>query len=68
VTIASWPEPPKAWQDSQLEKRFERLQEMIVAVRNIRAVYKISPATPLQLFLRCETSVADDMQNVAGQF
>ncbi|QDU14241.1 Valine--tRNA ligase [Gimesia maris] len=68
IMIAAWPEPPKDWQDPQLEKRFERLQEMIVAVRNIRAVYKISPAVPLQLFLRCESSVADDMQNVAGQF
>ncbi|MFK7777264.1 MAG: class I tRNA ligase family protein, partial [Gimesia sp.] len=68
VTIAAWPEPPQAWQDPSLEKRFERLQEMIVAVRNIRAVYKISPATPLKLFLRCEASVADDMQNVASQF
>ncbi|MCA9015539.1 MAG: valine--tRNA ligase, partial [Planctomycetaceae bacterium] len=68
VMIAPWPEPPQSWQDSQLEKRFERLQEMIVAVRNIRAIYKISPATPLQLFLRCEASVADDMQNVSGQF
>ncbi|WP_417389188.1 valine--tRNA ligase [Gimesia sp.] len=68
IMIASWPEPPQEWQDPQLEKRFERLQEMIVAVRNIRAVYKISPAVPLQLFLRCESGVADDMQNVAGQF
>uniref|UniRef100_UPI00263A1E29 valine--tRNA ligase n=1 Tax=uncultured Gimesia sp. TaxID=1678688 RepID=UPI00263A1E29 len=68
VTVASWPELPQTWQDPALEKRFERLQEMIVAVRNIRAVYKISPATPLQLFLRCEPNIADDMQNVASQF
>ena len=68
VTVATWPEPPQTWQDPALEKRFERLQEMIVAVRNIRAVYKISPATPLQLFLRCEPNIADDMQNVASQF
>ena len=68
IMIAAWPEPQQEWQDPQLEKRFERLQEMIVAVRNIRAVYKISPAVPLQLFLRCESGVADDMQNVAGQF
>ncbi|MAX40193.1 valine--tRNA ligase [Gimesia sp.] len=68
IMIAAWPEPPQEWQDPQLEKRFERLQEMIVAVRNIRAVYKISPAVPLQLFLRCESGVADDMQNIAGQF
>lgn len=68
IMIAAWPEPPQSWQDPQLEKRFERLQEMIVAVRNIRAVYKISPATPLKLFLKCESGIADDMQNVAGQF
>ncbi len=68
VTISDWPAPPQSWQDPSLEKRFERLQEMIVAVRNIRAVYKISPSVPLQLFLRCESSIADDMQNIAGQF
>ena len=36
--------------DHALERRFERLQDTIVAVRNVRALYKISPKdTPKNL-------------------
>ena len=66
--IAPWPEPPKEWQDKPLEARFERLQETIIAVRNIRGLYKISPKTPLKLYMQCKADVADDMQSIAGQF
>ena len=68
IIVAPWPEPPTAWKDADLEKRFERLQEIIVAVRNIRAVYGIAPGTPIKLHLRCADDVAADMQSVAGQF
>ncbi len=68
VTIAAWPQPPAEWRDRSLESRFERLQETIVAVRNVRAVYGIPPSTPLKLSMRCGAGVAADMQDVAGQF
>jgi len=66
--IARWPEIPSAWQNPPLEKRFERLQETIIAVRNVRAVYGIPPNAVVKLFLKAAPDVADDMQNVAGQF
>jgi valyl-tRNA synthetase len=66
--IAPWPDPPREWQDKMLEARFERLQETIIAVRNIRGMYKISPKTPLKLYMQCKADVAGDMQSVAGQF
>lgn len=66
--IAAWPTPPTEWQNQQLEARFERLQETIVAVRNIRGLYKISPKTPLKLYMQCEAEVAGDMEAIAGQF
>ena len=68
VMIAAWPEPPKAWLDAGLEKRFETLQELIVSVRNIRAHYKISPKEPLKLYLQCADDVAADVQSVESQF
>jgi valyl-tRNA synthetase len=68
VMIAAWPEPPQAWQDAGLEKRFETLQELIVSVRNIRAHYKISPKEPLKLYLQCADDVAADVQSVESQF
>lgn len=68
VMIAAWPELPAEHCDATLEKRFERLQEIIVAVRNVRALYKISPKEPLKLFMRCSPEVAEQMQAVADQF
>ena len=67
VMIAAWPELPKTWQDESLEKRFERLQELIVSVRNIRAHYKISPKESLKLYLQCSEDVASDVDSVASQ-
>lgn len=68
VMIAAWPDCADFTVDAGLEKRFERLQETIVAVRNVRSLYKISPKEPLKLFIRCTPEVADQMQAVADQF
>jgi valyl-tRNA synthetase len=68
VMIAAWPELPESLQDDALEGRFARLQETVIAVRNIRAVYKISPSQPLQLHLKCETEVANELRGCADQF
>jgi valyl-tRNA synthetase len=68
VMIAAWPDLSDNRCDPALEKRFERLQEIIVAVRNVRGLYKISPKEPLKLFMRCEPEVAAQMHAVADQF
>ncbi|QDU80310.1 Valine--tRNA ligase [Polystyrenella longa] len=68
VMQAAWPEFPTEWIDTQLESRFVRLQEVIVAIRNVRAIYNIPPSTELTLLMRCEDLVASDMQNVSEQF
>ena len=62
------PKVPAAWQDASLEKRFARLQETIVAVRNVRAIYNIPPSKQVRLLVRASADVASDMQNVSGQF
>jgi len=66
--IASWPELPASLQDENLEDRFSRLQETVVAVRNIRAVYGIGPNVPVKLFMKCERGVAEELQVCADQF
>jgi valyl-tRNA synthetase len=66
--VAPWPEVPASWRNADLESRFSRLQETIIAVRNVRAVYNISPGTPLKLALRCAEDLVGPMQEVAGQF
>ena len=59
---------PDSLISEELEGRFERLQETIVAVRNIRGQYKISPKEPLKLFMKCSPEIADQMKAVADQF
>jgi valyl-tRNA synthetase len=66
--IAPWPQVPESWQNPALEKRFERLQEIIAAVRNVRAIYNIAPGTPVPLLMRASSEVAGEMQSVATQF
>ena len=68
VMIAPWPDMPLHVIDAALEKRFERLQETIVAVRNVRSVYGIAPGAPLKLFMRCAPDVAEQLKAVASQF
>lgn len=68
VMIAAWPALRTDLISEELEARFERLQQTIVAVRNIRAQYKISPKEPLKLFMKCAPEVADQMHAVAEQF
>jgi valyl-tRNA synthetase len=66
--IAAWPELPSSWRDDALEARFGRLQDTIVAVRNVRAIYNIPPGTPIQLMIRAPENIAGALQNVASQF
>ena len=68
VMLAAWPCLPARLQDESLEGRFNRLQETVIAVRNIRAVYCISPVEPIKLHLRCSTGVAAELSSCADQF
>jgi len=68
IMRAEWLDLPEQWQDEALEGRFERLQEIIVAVRNVRSTYNIPRSTQLSLSVRCSDRVVDDLEAVAGQF
>jgi valyl-tRNA synthetase len=65
---APWTELPSEWRDATLEQRFQRLQDTIVAVRNVRAVYGIDGKIELSLHIRCQPDVAEELQSVAAQF
>ncbi|MBS0260541.1 MAG: valine--tRNA ligase [Planctomycetes bacterium] len=66
--IAAWPTLPEEWRNQSLESRFERLQEIIVAVRNVRAMYRIEDRVELALHVRCQPEVAVQLNDVASQF
>jgi valyl-tRNA synthetase len=68
VMTAAWPQLPTEWIDESLERRFERLQQTINAVRNVRSVYNIAPGAQLKLFMRCTPDVAAQLEAVTEQF
>jgi valyl-tRNA synthetase len=68
VMIASWPELDDSLQDAGLESRFARLQETVVAVRNIRAVYGIASNVPINLHVKCTEDIAAEFTDCADQF
>src|SRR5262245_377880 len=65
VTIAPWPEFPTAWQDAGMEQRIARIQDLVGAVREVRNRYTIDNRTPLDVFLRCGETVAEDFRQLA---
>ena len=68
VIIANWPAGLEHWRDELLESRFQRLQDLIVAVRNVRGTYNISPAVNVSISIRCSAEIASDLNQVLSQF
>jgi valyl-tRNA synthetase len=66
--IAPWPAGLDGFKQLALERRFARLQETIVAVRNLRGVYNISAQATVDVFLRCDGETAGDLEAVKEQF
>ena len=68
IIVASWPTGLDHWRDTALESRFQRLQELIVAVRNVRGTYNISPAVAVAVSVRCSPQIASDLNDVKAPF
>jgi valyl-tRNA synthetase len=66
--VAPWPHGIESWKQPALEARFQRLQDTIVAVRNLRGLYDVSPAATVEVAIKCRDEVADDLRQVAGPF
>jgi valyl-tRNA synthetase len=64
VVVAPWPALPAAWQDPAMEQRIARMQDLVRAVREVRNRYQIDKA-PLDVFVRCGRSVAEDFRALA---
>ena len=59
VMLAPWPECDPMRQDAEIEAQFARFQEVLRAVRDIRARQGVAPKTPLAFAVRCDAAVAD---------
>ncbi len=49
ISVAAWPASRAEWEDVEVETRVAELQELIGAVRAIRAEYGVQPGTPVSL-------------------
>lgn len=68
IIVAPWPTGLNPWQDQALEARFQRLQNLIIAVRNVRGTYNISPAVTVSVLVKCSAEIAADLKQVQVQF
>jgi valyl-tRNA synthetase len=59
VMRAAWPESDPARQDAEIEAQFARFQEVLRAVRDIRARQGVAPKTSLRFSVRCDVAVGD---------
>jgi valyl-tRNA synthetase len=62
VVIAPWPELPASWKDPAMEHRIARMQELVRIVREVRNRYNIDAKTILDVFVRCDETVAGDFR------
>src|SRR5579885_854783 len=64
VVIAPWPNLPESWRDAAMETRIGRMQELIRAVREVRNRYNVDQKTPLDAFVRCSETIAEDFRTL----
>src|SRR5205085_724283 len=65
VVIAAWPSFPPEWQDTAVEQRIGRMQELVRSVREVRNRYNLEPRSPLDVFVRSSAAVAADFHALA---
>jgi valyl-tRNA synthetase len=68
IMRAPWPEADIARQDVEIEAQFARFQEVLRAVRDIRARQGVAPKTELRFSVRCEADVADLLRPMCPYF
>jgi valyl-tRNA synthetase len=64
VVIAPWPELPASWKDAETGRRMARMQELVRIVREIRNRYTVDARTNLDVYVRCNSAVADDFRTL----
>jgi valyl-tRNA synthetase len=64
---ASWPKARSAWFDAEAERRIAFLQEIVVAVRNLRVENGIPPGKKVPLTVRGSAEQLDLIESLAEQ-
>src|SRR5258706_1966903 len=67
LALAAWPKAKKAWFDAEAERRIAFLQELVIAVRNLRAENKIPPGKPVPVAMRGSTEQLDLVESLRSR-
>ncbi len=67
LATAAWPRARKAWFDAETERQVGFLQELVVAVRNLRAENKVAPGRTVTVIVRGEPAQLDLVEKLAEQ-
>ncbi len=67
LALASWPKAKKAWFDATAEREVGFLQDVVVAVRNLRAEQKIAPGKSVPVVVRGSDEQLDLLERLQGQ-
>ncbi|MEN6451936.1 MAG: valine--tRNA ligase [Thermoguttaceae bacterium] len=68
IMVAPWPESDPARRDPEIEAQFGRFQEVLRAVRDIRARQGVAPKTPLRFSVRCDAATANLLDPMKDYF
>jgi valyl-tRNA synthetase len=66
--VAPWPEADPARQDPEIEAQFARFQDVLRAVRDIRARQGVTPKAPIAFSVRCDAPIAELLRPLEPYF
>jgi valyl-tRNA synthetase len=67
LATAAWPKAKKAWFDAEAEREVTFLQDIVVAVRNLRVESKIAPGKPVPVVVRGDRAQLDLLKKLESQ-
>ncbi len=67
LALAAWPRAKRSWFDAEAERQVGYLQELVVAVRNLRAENKVGPGRLVPVVVRGSADQLDLVERLAEQ-
>ena len=67
LALASWPKAKKSWFDAGVEREVAFLQDVVVAVRNLRVEQKIAPGKSVPVVVRGTPEQLDLLERLQSQ-
>jgi valyl-tRNA synthetase len=67
LALASWPVAKRAWFDAEAERQIAFVQELVVAVRNLRAENNLPPGKPVPVVVRGADAQLELVERLRGQ-